>query len=336
MSDLVDRAIRRAEIRVRRIVESDAGAAGITGALVGLAAGALIEHSGDDPLGIDRTGVLKERASRIVSKASYATARMTNVLDPGNPLSSGAVGFEFGQELTNPWRDRRKPISTREPAAKAFPEPNEPGEFPEVDVADRFYRIVKREVPDTDGTDHKYRALGDELNRMVVEGSHDVLVRSTAAQVCKGLRTAREKAAAVHVWVQRSIRYVYDEDSPYLAEHPDEIQPEWNGALEVFADPAITLKNRWGDCDDTSSLIAAMLRTQGVYTFLRLISQGHPSVFSHIYPVARLEDGSEFPIDPTPIRDGDGWLFMPNGWELNDGVTGRMDLVLQPLPGQAG
>jgi len=69
-----------------------------------------------------------------------------------------------------------------------------------------------------------------------------------AAEVTKGLKTPTEKARALTYWVKRNIRYVSVGEKHDYTPHK----------------PAQVLDNRYGDCKDTSQLLAVMLREAGI------------------------------------------------------------------------
>ncbi|MBY0525291.1 MAG: DUF3857 domain-containing protein [Gemmataceae bacterium] len=73
-------------------------------------------------------------------------------------------------------------------------------------------------------------------------------VRQIAVDVTKDLKTPQEKARALTYWVRRHIRYVSMGEKHDYTPHT----------------PAQVLKTRYGDCKDTSQLLAVMLRECGI------------------------------------------------------------------------
>ncbi len=330
-SDPVDRALKRYEDRAKRFVNSGTGKAILVGAVAGGLAGEIITGGVADALGLDPVDKVTHRVDRVLRKASWSASKVANTFNPGSELGAGALGFGMGRDFVDPWvkRDPREGISTSEPESDAFPSPNNPSRYITEDRALHFYKVYHKEIPDT-GAEEKYQALGDELNRLVVEGSHDELVRKTAMQVTQGAQSTKEKAARVCTWFQQTNQYCYDEQMPYSINDP-EVAPEWNGSLEVFQDARRTLEAGYHDCDCAVICIGAMLRSIGIYSFARLISQDDPEVYCHVFGVVPLEDGTEFVVDTTPVRDGEEWVFHGPGWECEP-ITGKLDVKFQDLP----
>jgi tetratricopeptide (TPR) repeat protein len=73
-------------------------------------------------------------------------------------------------------------------------------------------------------------------------------LRSIVTDLTRGLKTPEEKARALTYWLRRNIRYVS------------------NGEKHDYTPntPAATLANRYGDCKDSSQLLAVMLREAGI------------------------------------------------------------------------
>jgi tetratricopeptide (TPR) repeat protein/transglutaminase-like putative cysteine protease len=73
-------------------------------------------------------------------------------------------------------------------------------------------------------------------------------VRQVVKDVTRGLTTPEEKARALTYWLRRNIRYVSAGEKHDYTPHP----------------PATTFANRYGDCKDTSQLLAVMLKEAGI------------------------------------------------------------------------
>jgi tetratricopeptide (TPR) repeat protein len=126
-------------------------------------------------------------------------------------------------------------------------------------------------------------------------------IEKTVKEVTKGLAKPAEKARALTYWVRRNIRYVSVGDkhdyTPYL--------------------PAKVLANRYGDCKDTSQLLALLLREAGIKVELATlgalddgqINKDVPSPWgTHAILLATI-DGKEHWIDTTAQLAG--WDFLP-------------------------
>lgn len=92
-------------------------------------------------------------------------------------------------------------------------------------------------------------------------------------------------ALALARWVQLNIRYVQE-------------------IPEVLQTPAVTLAERYGDCDDQATLLAAFLEAVGIPSYLFAIGGwAPPDRYSHIYTVAELAPGVLLPLDTTLSTD---------------------------------
>ena len=92
-------------------------------------------------------------------------------------------------------------------------------------------------------------------------------IRAHAQRLVQGLHTERDKAAAIHAWVARNIRYVsVSLGDGHLAPHP---------ASQV-------LKNRYGDCKDHAVLLQALLAAVGIASSPAFIGTGPAFTFAKI------------------------------------------------------
>ncbi len=73
-------------------------------------------------------------------------------------------------------------------------------------------------------------------------------IQKVVAEVTKGLTDPAAKARALTYWMRRNIRYVSAGERHDYTPHP----------------PAVVFANRYGDCKDTSQLLAVMLRQAGL------------------------------------------------------------------------
>lgn len=128
-------------------------------------------------------------------------------------------------------------------------------------------------------------------------------IRKIVEEVTRDLKTPLEKARALTYWVRRNIRYVSAGEGHDFTPHR----------------PATILANRYGDCKDTSQLLAVMLKEAGVPVSLVTIGargdgQILPNVPSpwgtHAILLVTL-DGKEHWIDTTISLAG--WDFLPHG-----------------------
>ncbi len=127
-------------------------------------------------------------------------------------------------------------------------------------------------------------------------------VQETTREAAKGLSDPVAKARALVYWMRRNIRYVsVGESHDYTPHRPSEI-----------------LENRYGDCKDTSQLLAVMLREAGFKVELATLGarddgqvlEAVPSPWgSHAILVATVA-GKEHWIDTTSSLAG--WDFLPH------------------------
>jgi tetratricopeptide (TPR) repeat protein len=126
-------------------------------------------------------------------------------------------------------------------------------------------------------------------------------VRKIVQQVTKDCKTPVEKARALTYWLRRNIRYVSAGERHDYTPHP----------------PSTVVGNRFGDCKDTSQLLAVMLKEAGIdvaLATLGVLDDGQvveevPSPWgTHAILVATIE-GQQHWIDTTLSLGG--WDFLP-------------------------
>jgi transglutaminase-like putative cysteine protease len=133
------------------------------------------------------------------------------------------------------------------------------------------------------------RATLAAMARLVREWRHRAEVTEIARGIVAGLPEKDHLAEmnALFEFVRDSIRYVMD-----------------TNGVERIQSPAYTLRERQGDCDDQSILLAALL--EGIGIPARFTAVGFsPDAFEHVYVQARPE-GEWIGLDPTE-RVAAGW-----------------------------
>jgi tetratricopeptide (TPR) repeat protein/transglutaminase-like putative cysteine protease len=127
-------------------------------------------------------------------------------------------------------------------------------------------------------------------------------IKKIVAEVTKGLDKPADKARALTYWVRRNVRYISS------GEHHD-FTPD---------PPAVVVCNRYGDCKDTSQLLAVLLKEAGIPSALVTLSvrgdgqiaETVPSpVGTHAILMATI-DGKDHWIDTTASLYG--WDFLPD------------------------
>lgn len=103
---------------------------------------------------------------------------------------------------------------------------------------------------------------------------------------------------------------------------------------ETLQSPAVTLELGAGDCDDHSTLIAALLRSLGYNVQFKTVatSVSDPTQFSHVYALVQDKRTAEWKaLDSTVPRSFAGWeppmVFRQKTYRLGDDVTETQDLT---------
>lgn len=132
------------------------------------------------------------------------------------------------------------------------------------------------------------------MSRLVNRYKRSPDVRESALSLISDLlqKDRRGEAAAIFAFVRDHIRYVRD-----------------IRGLETVQTPPVTLDIAAGDCDDKSTLLAAMLESIGFPT--RFVAVGHsaPGSYSHVY-VEALIGSAWTPLDAT-MPHALGWAPRP-------------------------
>lgn len=134
------------------------------------------------------------------------------------------------------------------------------------------------------------------MKQFAREGKTDTDVRMTAARLVQGC-AQKDYACEVqtlHAFVRDEIRYLNDVDG-----------------VETVQTPFVTLTIRAGDCDDKSTLLAALLMSIGHPC--RFVAIGfEPNVYAHVYVETKI--GARWiPLETTEPVDV--------GWEPNPKIV---------------
>jgi tetratricopeptide (TPR) repeat protein/transglutaminase-like putative cysteine protease len=126
-------------------------------------------------------------------------------------------------------------------------------------------------------------------------------IRKVVADVTKGVADPAARARALTFWMRRNIRYVSSGEHHDYTPHP----------------PARVFTNRFGDCKDTSQLLAVMMREAGLNVSLVTLGtlddgqivESVPSPWgTHAILLVRLADGEHW-VDTTLSLGG--WDYLP-------------------------
>lgn len=125
---------------------------------------------------------------------------------------------------------------------------------------------------------------------LVKQFKRDPMIRETALSLVAGLRPKdwSGETARLYEYVRDQIRYTRDVSG-----------------VETLQTPPVTMELEAGDCDDKSTLLAALLESIGHPT--RFVATGYraPQAYSHVYVESLLGD-KWMPLDATTDK--------PFGW----------------------
>lgn len=150
-------------------------------------------------------------------------------------------------------------------------------------------RANTRVIPIPEGSAGN-RATLRYMGEFVKQYQKDPLILATAKELTQFLDSHdyAGEAREIFNFVRDQVRYVRD---PVRA--------------ELVQDPAFTLKNRYGDCDDKSTLLATMLESIGHPARFIAVGFTRPGEFEHVYVESKI--GNRWiPMDAT-TRHSMGW-----------------------------
>jgi hypothetical protein len=324
----VDATLDRAKRKLREYAHRREAKVAAGGVLIGALLGELSSGKIRQDLGFKgtrETALTEQMAKRIGTLAErHGPSLMTGaaLLTGRTDALAGTLGVTVGLAAAEIHRD-----------APPFKLRTLTGKLPEKKpLLERAWEAQRIDYPETLPTEEKFQLLGDLINRLAVEGSYDPAVRQVADEACQLVDgSIRSYAEAVGNWVVQNTKYVLDEEMPYVGEQGIEKEHD---AVEIFQEAGQTLASGIRDCDCAVILVAAMLRTQGIWSYARMISQDLPAAdFTHIYNVVPLYDEQgepEFVVDTTPVRTPFGYVQKPIGWEPER--LASTTVLFQPLP----
>jgi len=132
------------------------------------------------------------------------------------------------------------------------------------------------------------------MRRLVKQFKRAPAIRGLALDLIRDVPQTdwRGEVRAVFNYVRDHIRYTRDV-----------------AGLETLQTPLITLEDRTGDCDDKSTLLAALLESVGHPTRFVAVGYAGPKSYSHVYVETRMGQGW-LPLDATMPHDV-GWSPRP-------------------------
>lgn len=129
------------------------------------------------------------------------------------------------------------------------------------------------------------------MRRLVIQYKRSASIREAALSLLEDVRPKdwRAEINAIFVYVRDHIRYTKD-----------------IRGLETLQIPTVTMDLSAGDCDDKSTLLAALLESVGHPTRFVAVGYTSPGSYSHVYVETRLGAGW-IPLDAT--------MPHPMGWK---------------------
>ena len=130
------------------------------------------------------------------------------------------------------------------------------------------------------------------MKRLVQQYRKDITIRNLAASLVGNLRQKdfNGEIKTLHAFVRDSIRYLKDIHG-----------------VETIQTPLVTLQNRFGDCDDKSTLLATLLESIGHPTRFVAVGFRNPGEYSHVY----VETRSGNRVSWIPLETTEN---VPAGW----------------------
>lgn len=121
------------------------------------------------------------------------------------------------------------------------------------------------------------------------EGVENPHVRAAALDAVRGVQRGMDEITSVFQWVKNNI----------------EFRGEYAETLQT---PLITLQLRAGDCDDHTTLLAAMYESLGFETRFNTVAVGKSNEYSHVFlEVKNRAQGNWLPVDTTVGASYPGW-----------------------------
>lgn len=185
--------------------------------------------------------------------------------------------------------------------------------------------VIQEKIPTAAAVGDLETATAQTVAKMceyIDAGARDSIVRAWAAQAINMYGCGRDDAA-MKVWavfwlVKHAVEYVHDE--PRLQRLGE------GAALDLLIAPAVLVRTRKPkeDCDGFTMLICAMLRALLVECYIVTVAAdpSDPSRWSHVFALAKLDDGSYMAVDGSHGAFP-GWMvpaehvFRWQAWGLN-------------------
>ncbi len=172
---------------------------------------------------------------------------------------------------------------------------------------ERSPRLVKEKVAVETDTDSLTRATVAKMCEYIAAGSTDPMVKYWAARAidCYGLGSREPMPACWGVFwlVKHAVEFARDEPRLFSVGEGD--------ALDMLIAPAVLVRSAHPkeDCDGFTMLICAMLRALEIDCYIVTVAAdpSEPDRWSHVFPVAKLQNGATCPLDASH-GNFPGWM----------------------------
>jgi len=164
----------------------------------------------------------------------------------------------------------------------------------------------------TFSTAASWQKVAENYGKIVDEQIQKGNAAELAAQLTKGKNTAEEKLAAIVQYLSREVRYTgveFDESS--IVPHP----------------PTETLKKKYGDCKDKSTLLVALARSAGIPAYVALLRVGRREDVVADLPGMGMFDHAIVYVPGNPTRWIDATDAHARLGQLPWGDQGRLSLI---------
>jgi tetratricopeptide (TPR) repeat protein len=165
----------------------------------------------------------------------------------------------------------------------------------------------------TFSTGESWQALAQSYSKIVDDRIAQSNVSDLAARLVKGKATNAEKMAAIVEYMNREIRYT---------------GIEFDQASVLPHSPTDTLKHKYGDCKDKSTLLVAILRAIGISADLALLNAGDRLDVPEELPGMGLFDHAIVYVPGDPAIWIDATDEQARIGQLPDGDHGRLALIV--------
>ena len=165
----------------------------------------------------------------------------------------------------------------------------------------------------TFSTGDSWQMLAQSYSKIVDDRIAQSNVADLAARLVKGKATNTEKVAAIVEYLNREIRYT---------------GIEFDQASILPHSPADTLKHKYGDCKDKSTLLVAILRATGIPADLALLNAGDRLDVAEDLPGMGLFDHAIVYVPGNPAIWIDATDEQARVGQLPDGDHGRLALIV--------